>query len=293
MVAQVSHRAPSGRFIRGYLLTWGLLAAGGLVYLASLAWHPDLFTPSQQTTQPDPSLQAATKALAEIGTVRRTVTEIQGDLGRLKSTIDQRAAEERASQARLSALEERVTTIATASVEPVAAPGKARMIETAKAEADRRKATAETTTPRTARIITIPETTPKAPLTPAAKPDEPAAAADPPRLDAPKIETGSIGAPTITFGEPEVTPARQSFAVQLAAGPSLDALRLSWSLLRERHAGALGTLQPRFVPPRTDGGPYRLLAGPFQSKAEADKACTDMGVTRKSCFPTAYLGQPL
>ena len=74
MVAQVSHRAPSGRFIRGYLLTWGLLAAGGLVYLASLAWHPDLFTPSQQTTQPDPSLQAANKALAEIGTVRRTPT---------------------------------------------------------------------------------------------------------------------------------------------------------------------------------------------------------------------------
>ncbi len=90
-----------------------------------------------------------------------------------------------------------------------------------------------------------------------------------------------------------MTPARQSFAVQLAAGPSLDALRLSWSLLRERHAGALGTLQPRFVPPRTDGGPYRLLAGPFQSKAEADKACTDMGVSRKSCFPTAYIGQPL
>ena len=64
MVAQVSHRAPSGRFIRGYLLTWGLLAAGGLVYLASLAWHPDLFTPSQQTTQPDPSLQAPGQKIA-------------------------------------------------------------------------------------------------------------------------------------------------------------------------------------------------------------------------------------
>jgi hypothetical protein len=291
MVAQVSHRAPSGRFIRGYLLTWGLLAAGGLIYLASLAWHPDLFAPNQQATQPDPSLQAANKALAEIGTVRRTVTEMQGDLGRLKSTVDQRAAEERASQARLSALEERVTTMATASVEPVAAAGKARVIDTAKAEADRRKTTAEA--PRTARIITIPETTPKAPQAPATKGEEPAVAPQPTQAEAPKIETGSIGAPTITFGEPEVTPARQTYAVQLAAGPSLDALRLSWSLLRERHGSALGTLQPRVVPPRTEGGPYRLLAGPFQSKAEADKACTDMGVSRKSCFPTAYIGQPL
>ena len=98
---------------------------------------------------------------------------------------------------------------------------------------------------------------------------------------------------TITFGEPEVTPAQQAFAVQLAAGPSLDALRLSWNLLRERHGSALGPLQPRFVSPRTAGGPYRLLAGPLPSKADADKVCTDMGVSRKGCFTTAYVGEPL
>ena len=46
MAAQASHHAPSGRFIRAYLLTWGLLAAGGLTYLASLAWHPQLFSPA-------------------------------------------------------------------------------------------------------------------------------------------------------------------------------------------------------------------------------------------------------
>lgn len=291
MAAQASHHAPSGRFIRAYLLTWGLLAAGGLIYLASLAWHPDLFSPTQgqQTTEPDPSIQAANKALAELGTVRRTVTEIQSDLGRLKSTIDQKAAEERASQARLTALEERVTTFATPPTEPVAqgmAPGTAK--------ADKRKIANEA--PRTsARIITVTESLKAAP---AAKSDQPPAAAVPspletPKVETPKIETGSIGAPTITFGEPEVTPARQAYAVQLAAGPSLDALRLSWSLLRERHGSALGTLQPRFVPPRAEGGPYRLLAGPFQSKAEADKACTDMGVNRKSCFSTTYVGQPL
>jgi sporulation related protein len=287
MAAQVSPYARSGRFIRAYLLTWGLLAAGGLVYLASLAWSPDLLGPSQrqQVAEPDPSVQAATKALAEIGTVRRTVTEIQNDLGRLKSTIDERTAEERAAQARLAALEERVTTLATPPPEPAVTARQ-------RTGADKRKTASETPRP-TAHIITVTES-PKA--APAPKGEEPAEAPKAaPSQEAPKIETGSIvpAAPTITFGEPEVTPVKQAFAVQLAAGPSLDALRLSWNLLRERHGAALASLQPRFVPPRAEGGPYRLLAGPLPSKADAEKVCADMGVGRKGCFSTGYIGQPL
>ena len=81
--------------------------------------------------------------------------------------------------------------------------------------------------------------------------------------------------------------------MQLAAGPSLEALRAELEPPARAPRQRARHLQPRFVPPRTDGGPYRLLGGPFQSKAEADKACTDMGVTRKSCFATAYIGQPL
>jgi hypothetical protein len=81
--------------------------------------------------------------------------------------------------------------------------------------------------------------------------------------------------------------------VQLAAGPSLDALKLSWSLLAERHGAILATLQPRFVPPRNEGGPYRLVAGPLPSKADADKVCADMGVGRTACFSTTFIGQPL
>ena len=118
MAAQANH-APSGRFI--HLLTWGLLAAGGLIYLASLAWHLEILSPTQhqQTAEPDPALQASTKALlTRSGTVRRTVVEIQNDLGRLRSTIDQREAEEKAAQARLAALEERVTTMAAPAAEP-------------------------------------------------------------------------------------------------------------------------------------------------------------------------------
>ena len=118
MAAQASHHAPSGRFIRAYLLTWGLLAAGGLTYLASLAWHPQLFTPAQrpQMAEADPGVQTARQALKEVGVVRGVVIEIQKDLGRIKDTIGQREAEEKAAQARLAALEDRVTTMAATPV---------------------------------------------------------------------------------------------------------------------------------------------------------------------------------
>ena len=287
MAAQAVQNAPSGRFIRAYLLTWGLLAAGGLTYVASLAWQPQLFAPSQpQTTEPDRGIQAANKALAEVGTVRGVVIEMQRDLGRLRATVDQREAEERAAQARLAALEERVTTIAPPAL-PAAQPAASPPASKQRTTAERRQKAAEPARTST-RIISVPEALKEEPA-PVTK-----AEIETPKIETPKIETGSIVAqPTITFGEPEVTPARQAFAVQLAAGPSLESLRLSWSMLRDRHGGALASLQPRFVPPRAEGGPYRLLAGPLPSKADADKVCADLGVGRQGCFSTGYVGEPL
>jgi hypothetical protein len=231
-------------------------------------------------TEPDPSIQAANKALAEVGTVRRVVTEIQKDLGRIKDTMGQREAEEKAAQARLAALEERVTTIATvpaAQATPEPTPGtivttsKPRASEKGKVAADKRQNGAEPT-------VKPPGTAPNAEAI----------------TEPPKIETGSIrtAPPVIAFGEAEVIPAQQAFAVQIAAGPSLDALRLSWNILAERH-GALAVLQPRFIAPRAQGGSYRLLAGPLPSKADADRICAAMGVGKQGCFSTPNLGDPL
>ena len=116
----------SGRFIRVYLLVWGLAAAGALTYLASLAWQVDS-NPAQQRQQaakpvidPEQGLRVANKALAEIDNVQHTVGEIQKDLGHLKETIGQRDAQDRESQSRLAALEERVSTLATPPPPPVA-----------------------------------------------------------------------------------------------------------------------------------------------------------------------------
>jgi sporulation related protein len=282
MAAQVGHGAPSGRFIRAYLLTWGLLAAGGLTYLASLAWHPEFFSASQRAAAPDPTLQTANLALTEARAAKRSVTEIQNDLSRLKSGIDQREAE---GKARLTALEDRVTNMAAApavSEAPTPAPPTARLRALDKAKHEKSKAAVEPSR-APAHIISVTDQQKTSAAPAAEKPDES------------KIETGSIVAPppAIVFGEAEVTPVKQTFAVQLAAGPSLDALRLSWSLLRERHGGALASLQPRYLPPRSEGGAYRLLAGPLPSKADADKVCADLAAATKGCYSIAYAGEPL
>jgi hypothetical protein len=47
------------------------------------------------------------------------------------------------------------------------------------------------------------------------------------------------------------------------------------------------------VAPRSTGGPYRLVAGPLPSKADADKVCTEMAVGRSGCFSTTFVGEPL
>ena len=86
----------------------------------------------------------------------------------------------------------------------------------------------------------------------------------------------------ITFGEVVVTPPAQALSgcscavPSLARGPARDAgtgcasstavSSLRWSRASCRRA--------------PDGGAYRLLAGPFATKADADRVCTDMGARR-------------
>jgi hypothetical protein len=273
--------ASTGRYIKVYLITWGIMATGGLGYLASLAWQPELLA-RPPPVEADQGLQLANRALGEVGSVRNTLGEVQRDLGQMRESLEQHDAQEKAVELRIAALEERATAMPAAATAAEPLP-KAKVADKAKGDKGDKGAD-------------------KA----ADKPQRPTdgrgaqknAAAEPPSAQEatpPGIETGSIGAPVIVFGEPVVTPIKSApFAVQLAAGPSLDAVRTSWNLLLERHGAALASLQPRVVQPRPDGnGFYRLVAGPLPSKAEADKVCTDLGLGRPGCFSTAFAGQPL
>ena len=190
-----------------------------------------------------------------------------------------REEQEKAVTSRFSALEERVSTMAPPAVAPT--PSKQRGTERA---VPKTAVQANALEPRPAiKIVSAPAA-------------ESAPHSETRTEGLPAIETGSIAppaAPPISFGEAVVTPAAPAFGVQLGAGPSLQALRLSWGQLVERHGATLASLEPRVVPPRADGGPYRLIAGPFASRSDADRACTEMGAKRNTCFSTTFFGQPL
>ena len=101
-----------------------------------------------------------------------------------------------------------------------------------------------------------------------------------------KMETGSLPPREleITFGPPTVTVASEAYAIHLDAGPSLEALRLRWSLLAERHANTLGDLEPRYVvsgPPTAPN--YQLIAGPITSAEEASRVCALLRASRVQC----------
>jgi len=294
MVENVAHPPRSERFIKAYLFVWGLLAAGGLTYLATLVWQPDWLSPPprrpQITTEaePDSALRMASRAIAEVRDVRRSVGDVQRSLGEIRDTLDRSLSEDKVVQTRLTALEGRVGDMTQPAAAPVAAApappvaGKGKAAERGQPKSPGAAKAAEKAEPAAAatRVMSAVMAVPD-------QAEKPAPEAAPP------IETGSIASATITFGEPVVTRSNTNFAVQLGAGRSVEALKLSWSLLLDQHGDALSPLQPRVIAPRADGGSYRLVVGPFNTRAEAEKICAAMALSRNKCFSTVFMGEPL
>ena len=115
------------------------------------------------------------------------------------------------------------------------------------------------------------------------------------------IETGSVGgqakpadpAHPVTFGAPVVTRSANPVAIRLTAAPSIDALRLSWSLMSERYANELGGLQPRYVAGGAPAAPYALVAGPITDESEAHRRCALLIARGIPCSVDSFTGNAL
>jgi cell division protein FtsN len=295
MAASGTTSSRSGGYFKLYLFVWVVASAAALAYLASLLTGPDLSRALQQQAQgePEQSTRLASRALSEVGNVRRSVSEIQRDVSLIREGLDQRDTVERQTQSRLSALEERVSGMNAPVASNTQAPAaKQKAVEKAdKADKKAKEKGADRATSRLSRLENEEEKDPYE------------------RPEAERVETGSIvppaqpapppaappaAAPTITFGAPVVTPTKSTttYAVQIGAGSSREAIRSSWNQLTSKHASLQG-LEPRIVAPKAEGGKYRLMAGPFPSKSEAERVCADMGVGRTGCFSTTFGGEPL
>jgi hypothetical protein len=82
--------------------------------------------------------------------------------------------------------------------------------------------------------------------------------------------------------------------VLLASGPSVEALRLSWSLLLDRHRSLLKGLEPRTTTVgEGERGSLQLLAGPLGSPDDAARVCAQLRAKRVTCTVAAFAGQPM
>jgi hypothetical protein len=278
-----------GGLPRVYVAIWVALSSMALTYLAMFFVRPDL---AEGVGRHVASLVGAEHApltaseadgvrtMAEIADLRRAIDGLQGDLGAVRSAIAAREDRDQAFAARLSAIEaqrvaEQAAPLTTASINPPTVDTRER------GDDDSRQARGAK-----GKVVDVPvtEVTPPPPAAPAGR--------TPPRQERPPRDGDQVA-----FGPPQVKPAAEPAGprgIQIATGPSVDALRISWMVLSERHKEILSRFEPRFVPSTGANGPgYRLIAGPIESAAAANKVCGDLRARRVTCGVSAFSGEPL
>ncbi|MDH4981725.1 hypothetical protein [Hyphomicrobium sp. D-2] len=100
------------------------------------------------------------------------------------------------------------------------------------------------------------------------------------------IETGSIDKKAEA---PKAAP--PPVGVLLATGPSLDSLRLSWTILNDRQPEAVRSLNARYVVSGSGAKrTYGLVAGPLNTVADAKAICKDITAQGMACEVSQFRG---
>lgn len=272
----------------------GLLALG-YVSIAALAphWLEDL-TPASIAVDPasNQGQRANARLAAELGGVRDSIAQIQLDMARIKTELTAASEREREYAAQLAAVERQLS--ATPNVASAAADQgpEASGRDTGGGTAEQTKVSTPTgasTAPKQPTVLNA-DTSLGSAL------ETGSVSAPPPAKKTTVVSTAktSAAAAPISFGPAVVKPAPQPVGLQISKGASVDSLRLSWSLLSERHGDLLGRLEPRFT---SDGDPlsptYDLVAGPIKTRADAMKVCKALAAQNVPCQVTAYAGNAL
>lgn len=104
--------------------------------------------------------------------------------------------------------------------------------------------------------------------------------------------TGSVRkVGTVTLAPTEAP--GQNFAISLGPDVSVDAVRRRWTALVQRYPQALSKLNARAAKNDGAGGVFDLVAGPFATRPEADRACVTLADQGFACDTTIFAGEPL
>lgn len=268
-----------GRTFTPYVAVWAGLASLSLIYLALLAAQPtfvaQVLGAGSYIAEADAEAQAAQigETVSEVRALRDTIDQFRNELFEMRAQVSSQTDSAR----------ELATRLATLEAEP-AEPQ--RVAEATGKSAQQAKKDAE----RTEKLA-------------AAQKAKDAKAA---KKKSAELETGSVASPAagaITFGPPTVTPTPTAAApvetgrlvgIQIATGPSVDSLRLSWTLLNERHGDTLRALEPRYTTDAT--GPdqsYDLVVGPLANADEARRLCHELALKATPCSVSRFTGDAL
>ncbi len=272
-----ARRASQGRQASSlYLMTWVAVAAFGLGYIGVATTRPDLLgtilpLAEQQPDQANTARNSGDLA-EEMVVLRKWIHELQHELAATKSGVYEQTANTSAILLRLSAAEERLGALREAR-EPggkgptAKVPTRAQaLVQAAPAEPAQKTAQAQTWAPEVAAT----------PL-PNVRVVNPATA---------PITTGSVP-DTITPGAPAAKAAPVTVsprAIEIGSAESLDGLRTKWGEIASRNGDVLADAAPRYRL-SADGrsAPFTLLAGPFETAADATRACNALRAKGVAC----------
>ncbi len=294
-----------------YVVIWSMfgMLSLGIITVLGLApeWLEDL-KPASFNAEPQSNegQRAAARLAAEVSGMRDSIAQIQLDVAKVKTDVSLANTESKVLSAQIAGLEKRLSP-ASASIE-AALPEAPQTLPPPLPVATEVKADSPLAAP-----LAAPASSAEPAPAPAAQPEPPATgSARAPKLinadtqlapggvTAGSLETGSVGAAAkasnqaITFGPAVVKPAPKPVGVQISSGASVDSLRLSWSLLADRHSDALKNLEPRYLATGNADNPvFDLLAGPIKSRAEAAKVCKALAAKNVPCKVGNFGGEAL
>ena len=272
-------KAKRGTFT-AYAILWLVLAGLALGYLVVLSANPAMIAEltgarrSDDASEHAETQESIATLSAEMRALHESFGEMRRELGDVKSEIAARAERENELNVRLAALE----TSAAATAEALAA-------QTAAAKAATTKTAAKDAKKEAAKTASDAKKAAQAAAAPAAAKPAPSAAPAQTPAAGTTLETGSVeGGGVSPFGPAVVKPAKRPIGLSLGSGPSVNSLRLNWSVLADQNADTLRSLQPHYVTGINGSDlTFELIAGPVSSTAEATRICNELIQRGNAC----------
>ncbi len=250
-------------FFAVYVGLWCLLAVTALGYLTLLSTRPDLIAslfgtdPQYLAQQRSDGRHTIPTLVTELTRTRTTLARVEQDLADSRAALVDRDRRIATLETRLAAVESRITALADAA-KPEPSVAQAQQPASSSAAPAKQAKSQEAPAPATSS----------------------------------SWETASIKTAQSDAKEAASVSGR-SLGLGLSRGPSLDALRLNWQLLQERHADTLGSLEARYVRSERRPHSYRLVVGPVGTAEEARRICDSIKLPRTGCSILSFGGKPL